>query len=160
MPDAAVLVTDATVIRSLLEGEGIVDLRPAGEPVTVGAKLWLRAGGPPAELKPAYRALASLSRPPREGAVSGWAEVAGAGTVHLDAKAVEALNGKTVLHVDAMAGAEVQVVALRAHRLTEPVPGDALPADPATTASEPALSDGAFEAKLASVAESVPGFRR
>jgi hypothetical protein len=52
------------------------------------------------------------------------------------------------------------VVALRAHRLAEPVPGDRLPADPGGTASEPALSDGAFEAKLASVAESVPGFTR
>jgi hypothetical protein len=160
VPDAAALVTDATVIRSLLEGEGIVDLRPAGEPVTVGARLWLQAGGPPAELKPAYRALATLSPPPGDAAVSGWAEVAGAGTVHLDAKAVEALNGKTVIQVDAMAGQEVQVVALRAHRLAEPVAGDRLPADPAGTTSEPALSDGAFEAKLASVAESVPGFRR
>ena len=160
MPDATALVTDAAVIRSLLEGEGIVDLRPAREPVTVGAKLWLQAGGPPAELKPAYRALASLSPPPGDAAVSGWAEVAGTGTVQLDAKAVEALNGKTVVQVDSMAGEEVQVLALRAHRLAEPVPGDRLPADPAGTAGEPALSDGAFEAKLQSVAEAVPGFTR
>ena len=160
MPDATTLVTDAAVIRSLLEGEGIVDLRSAGDPVTVGAKLWLQAGGPPAELKHAYRALASLSPPPGAAVVAGWAEVAGAGTVHLDAKAVEALNGKTVVQVASMAGAEVQVVALRAHRLAEPVPGDRLPADPAGTVSEPALSDGAFEAKLQAVADSVPGFKR
>ena len=160
MPDATSLVTDAAVIRSLLEGEGIIDLRPPADPLAVGARLWLQAGGPAAELKPAYQALAALSPPPGEAAISGWAEVAGTGTVHLDAKAVDALNGKTIVSVTSMAGDEVQVVALRAHRLTEPVPGDRLPADPAVTASEPALSDGAFEAKLQSVAESVPGFTR
>jgi hypothetical protein len=153
-------MTDAAVVRSLLEGEGIIDVRPAGEPVTVGGRVWLRAGGQPVELKAAYRALSSLSPAPGEDVVAGWAEVAGAGTVVLDTKAVEALNGKTVVQLASMTGQEVQVVALRAHRLAEPVPAGQLGAEPAGAASEPALSAGAFEAKLQSVADSVPGFRR
>ena len=70
----------------------------------------------------------------------------------LDDKAREALNGKTILALDPLDGQEVLVLALRAHRLVEPltVPDDlaGLPADPADgPPSEPALSDKAFEAR-------------
>lgn len=160
MPDIPVLQTDASVVRSLLEGEGIIDLRPAGEAPPAGTKLWLQAGGPPVELKPAYRALSTLSPPPGLATIAGWAEVAGSGTVQVDDKAIEALQGRTVVAVQSLAGDEVQVVALRAHRLTEPAPPGDLPADPAAAESGPALSDGAFEAKLQALAEAVPGFRR
>ena len=74
-----------------------------------------------------------------------------------------ALDGKTVLALDPLAGQEVLVLALRAHRLVEPatVPeGDlgGLAADPADgPASEPALSEAAFQARFNGVAGALPG---
>lgn len=159
---AALLDTDAAVVRSLLEGEGIIDVRPAAAPLPPGTRFWLGAGGPPATLKPAYEALAGMGAASRAQAeiVAGWVELAGSATVHLDAKAVEALDGKTVIALGALFGTEVRVLALRAHRLATPLTADALPPDPGAAAGEPALSDGAFEAKLGSVVEAVPGFTR
>lgn len=154
------LRTDPAVARSLLEGEGIIDVRPATETLAPGTRCWLEAGGgPPAELKPAYRALAELSPAP-DGPMAAWVEVARSGIVHLDESALEALNGKTVVVLDHQAGADVAVLALRVHRLSEPRPaGGALAADPATLPGEPALSDGAFEAKLNGLAESLPALK-
>src|SRR5438105_4956079 len=64
-----------------------------------------------------------------------------------------ALDGKTVLALDPLMGQEVLVLALRAHRLVDPVTVPAadlagLVADPADgPASEPALSEAAFQAR-------------
>ncbi|HKN39617.1 MAG TPA: hypothetical protein VJ456_10960, partial [Acidimicrobiia bacterium] len=75
----------------------------------------------------------------------------------------EALNGKTILALEPFAGREVRLLALRAHRLVEPVTvaeGDlaGLPADPADgPPSEPALSDAAFEARYNGVANALRG---
>lgn len=151
------LRSDPAVVRSLLEGEGIIDVRPPGEVPKRGTVCWLDPSGAAAELKPAYGALAELS-PAGNDRVAGWAEVAGSAVVRLDDALLEGLNGKTVRALSPLAGTEVAVVALRVHRLAEALPAGELPADPTHLDSEPALSDGAFAAKLAGVAESVPGF--
>lgn len=172
MPDIAVpaLTVPAAVIDALLEGEQIVDLRlepPAGGPP--GGRLWLRPdAGAIAPLKPAYRRARELSthddRPgPDRVRIDGWAEVTGSAATVLDDKAREVLDGKTILDLDALAGREVRVLVLRAHRLVEPLtaaPDDlaGLPADPAAgPPSEPALSDTAFEARYNGLAHALPG---
>ncbi|HEU5448515.1 MAG TPA: hypothetical protein VFW57_05840, partial [Acidimicrobiia bacterium] len=81
----------------------------------------------------------------------------------VDDQAKEALNGKTILALDPFGGAEVLVLALRAHRLVEPatVPeGDlgGLPVDPAEgPPSEPALSEMAFRARYGGLLDALPG---
>lgn len=174
MPDIAVpaLTLPAAVIDALLEGEQIVDLRlepPAGGPPD--GRLWLRpdAGAIP-PLKPAYRRARELSTGndddaagPARVRIDGWAEVTGSAATVLDDKAREALDGKTILDLDGLAGREVRVLVLRAHRLVEPLtvsPDDltGLPADPAAgPPSEPALSDTAFEARYNGLAHALPG---
>jgi hypothetical protein len=156
------------VIQALLAGEQIVDLRPPSAAPPAGNRFWLVAD-PAADpaLKPAYQRARELSLPdetPGAGQirVDGWAELRGRATTVIDEKAKEALNGKTVLALDPFEGQEVLILALRAHRLTEPmmVPDDlaGLPADPAAgPASEPALSDKAFEGRLNGVKGSLPG---
>ena len=119
------------------------------------------------ELKPAYQRARELSLPdegagPGQVRIDGWAELAGTGTTVLDDKARDALNGKTILALEPLAGQEVLVLALRARRLVEPltVPDDlaGLPADPAAgPPSEPAMSDKAFEARYKGSNGSLPG---
>ena len=174
MPDSAVptLSVPAAVIQALLEGEQIVDVRldpSAGGPPEATRRLWLRPepGATPA-LKPAYRRARELSTPDDaagSGAVriAGWAEVTGSAATVLDDKAREALDGKTILDLHGLAGREVRVLVLRAHRLVEPLtvaPDDltGLPADPASgPPSEPALSRTAFEARYNGLAQALPG---
>jgi len=172
--DAAVptLTAPAPVIEALLAGEQVIDLRvqpAAGGPSEGATRFWLRAD-PAAvpELKAAYRRARELSLP-AEGAapgqirVDGWAELVGRATTRLDDQSKAALDGKTVLALDPLVGQEVLVLALRAHRLIEPVTvpaGDlgGLPADPADgPASEPALSEAAFQARYNGVAGALPG---
>jgi hypothetical protein len=174
VPDTAVptLTVPAAVLDALLEGEQIVDVRleasTAGPP-DGARRVWLRPDpdATPA-LKPAYRRARELSTPHDDGdpgrvRIAGWAEVAGTAVTVVDDKAREALNGRTVLDLDALAGREVRVLALRVHRLVEPltVPaGDlaGLPADPATgPPSEAALSETAFEARYTGLANALPG---
>ena len=174
MPDTAVptLTAPPAVIAALLEGEQIVDLRPElsrGGPPEGARRFWLRPDPAAAPaLKPAYRRARELSTPddgpgPGRIRIDGWAELAGAGTAVLDDQAQEALNGKTILDLDALAGSEVRVLALRVHRLVEPltVPADdlaPLPADPAAgPPSQPALSDTAFGARYNGLANGLPG---
>ena len=174
MPDIAVptLTAPAAVVDALLEGEQIVDLRlepPAGRPPEGTRRFWLRADPDAAPaLKPAYRRARELSTHDDDDApgrvrIDGWVELAGSGATVIDDKAREALDGKTILDLDALAGREVRVLALRAHRLVEPLavpPGDVggLPADPAAgPPSEPALSDTAFEARYTGLANALPG---
>ncbi|MGH8972630.1 MAG: hypothetical protein ACRD0C_05440, partial [Acidimicrobiia bacterium] len=131
---------------------------------------WLAPDGGQPELKAAYRRARELSlpeEPPPAGQVriEGWAELVGRATTGLDGDRVAALNSKTVLDLDALAGAAagggVTVLALRAHRLVEPltVPADlsGLPADPAGEKTEVVLSDVAFDARLKGLADALPG---
>lgn len=178
MTDAAAptLSLPARVIQALLAGEQIVDLRrrpdagprKEGAPAAGTTRFWLVADpGADPELKPAYQRARELSLPD-EGAgtgqvrIDGWAELVGSGVAVLDDKARDALNGKTILSLEPLAGREVLVLALRARRLVEPltVSDDlaGLPADPAAgPPSEPAMSDMAFEARYKGVNGSLPG---
>ena len=173
MPDSAVptLTAPAAVIDALLEGEQIIDVRlepTPGGPPDGARRLWLRPdpGATPA-LKPAYRRARELSTPddagPARVRIAGWAEVTASAATVLDDKAREVLDGKTILDLDGLAGREVRVLVLRAHRLVEPLtvaPDDltGLPADPASgPPSEPALSDTAFEDRYNGLAHALPG---
>jgi hypothetical protein len=159
------------VVRALLQGEQVTDLRlpAAGGPPPDLRRFWLTPNGDEPALKAAYRRARELSlpeKPPPVGQVriEGWAELVGRARTGLDTERVAALNSKTVLDLDALAaatgGAEVEVLALRAHRLVEPrtVPEDlsGLPADPSAEKSEVALSDVAFEARLKGLADALP----
>ncbi|HZQ78287.1 MAG TPA: hypothetical protein VFE55_13215 [Acidimicrobiia bacterium] len=172
MTDAAVpaLTLPAAVVNALLEGEVVIDVRvqpDAGGPPAGATRFWLRADSDAEpELKPAYREARRLSLPD-EGAgpgrvrVDGWAELRGSATAVVDADTAEGLNGKTVLALEPLAGREVLVLALRAHRLVEPqtAPDDlaGLPADPADgPPSEPALSEAAFDARRLGVENALP----
>ena len=173
MTDAAVptLIVPGRIVQALLAGEQVVDLRlqpDGGGPPAGTTRFWLRADpGAEPELKPAYRRARELSLPdegagPGQVRIDGWAELAGSATTVVDDAAQEALNGKTILALDALAGQEVLVLALRAHRLVEPVtvPDDlaGLPDDPAAgPPSEPALSEGAFRARYGGLLDALPG---
>src|SRR5262249_41198960 len=125
----------------------------------------------PELLKPAYRrwvddAQPGVGAPVR---IEGWADVVGVAEL-TEPDDLARLDGKFVWPPDDAAGrlkwkrrAPLLVLALRAHRLLEPVTVpwddryggctswvtlDGLPDDPASLPSEPALSDGAFEARL------------
>lgn len=161
---ASSLVVPDAVARALLEGEQVVDLRTEPPPAGI-TRFWLCPTGGSPELKPAYRIARDLSQPgepvaPGQVRIEGWAELAGVGRTALDDAGVAALDGKTVLALRPEGG-ETVVLALRAHRLVEPltVDGDlaGLPADPATRPSEPALSDVAFAARRDGLAEALPG---
>jgi hypothetical protein len=174
VPTVPALVAPGEVIRALLEGEHIVDLRPPaeGDPPAGSPRFWLCPAGDAAapELKAAYRLARQLSvpdpeAPPGQVRIEGWAELAATGTARLDREAVAALESKTVLALDRLAdrlgGGEVSVLVLRAYRLLEPVtvgPDLAgLPADPESAPSEPALSDVAFDARLTGIENALPG---
>ena len=173
MADTAVptLTLPGRVIQALLAGEQVIDLRRQpddGGPPAGATRFWLRADpGADPQLKPAYERARDLSLPdegPASGQIriDGWAELAGVGTTVVDDEAKEALNGKTVLALDPLAGQEVLVLALRAHRLVEPVtvPDDlsGLPADPAEgPPAEPALSETAFRARYGGLLDALPG---
>ncbi|MGH8998080.1 MAG: hypothetical protein ACRDY7_01665 [Acidimicrobiia bacterium] len=119
-------VAPGAVLRSLLEGEAVIDFwRGEGMP-SVGDRLSLRPGGD-AALKPAYRLLSA----PGIGGIGGSAEVRATERVHLDDQATGALASKTPLDLGPLAGTEVVVLALRVWR-----------------DGQPALSDEAFEAKV------------
>ncbi len=174
VPDAAVptLTVPGRVIQALLAGEQVIDLRrhpDDGGPPAGSTRFWLRAdSSADPELKPAYQRARELSIPdegagPGQVRIDGWAELAGTATAVIDEKTKEALNGKTILALDPLTGQEVLVLALRVHRLVEPVTVpeaglSGLPADPATgPASEPALSEAAFEARCNGLNGSLPG---
>jgi hypothetical protein len=170
--DAAVptLTVPRRVVQALLAGEQVIDLRlqPDDGGPPPATRFWLRAD-PAAEpqLKPAYQRARELSLPeedagPGQVRIDGWGELAGSATTVVDDKVKEALNGKTILALEPLAGREVLVLALRAHRLVEPVtvPEDlsGLPADPAEgPPAEPALSEQAFRARYGGLLDALPG---
>ena len=135
MTDAAVpaLTLPAPVVNALLAGEQVIDLRVQPD-----------AGAGPGRVR-----------------IDGWAELRGAATTVVDEDTADGLNGKTVLALGPFAGREVLVLALRAHRLVEPVTAPAdlagLPTDPADgPPSEPALSEAAFDARRLGVENALP----
>jgi hypothetical protein len=131
-------------------------------------------------LKPAYRHWVDLAAAAPVGepiTLAGWADIVDVATI-TEAEHLEAIASK-LIWTDEYASSRLKwkkrdplwVLVLRVHRLDEPltvqwtddyggctswVTLDGLPADPATAASQPALSDVAFESKRKGVRESLP----
>jgi len=110
--------------------------------------------------------------------IDGWADVVGVATV-TEPDVLDALDGKVIWsrgYVESRFRWKrrdpLHLLALRVHRLAQPitvplrdeyractswVDVDGLPADPGSVPSVPALSDGAFAARLQGVADAIPG---
>jgi hypothetical protein len=132
-------------------------------------------------LKAAYRhrvELTTAAAPPDgEIRIDGWADVVGVAKL-TRAEELDALDSKLIWSADYAASRlnwkkrdPLWVLVLRAHRLAEPVTVPmrdeyrgcsswvdlaGLPADPASLASVPALSDVAFDARLKGVVDALP----
>ena len=201
MPHAALEVTAdienpalkewAAVNRALLDGRQIIDLRKGGireegHRFRIRAtRFWLYDSFEhqrPELLLPAAAALldASAAAAPPPGALrfEGWAEIAASAAL-TEPEQVEALDGLHVWTPDYAVErfrwrpkAPLLVLALRIHRLDEPieVPARAeyasctswvpmldLPPDPAEAASTPVLDDGTFARRLDAVRAALPG---
>lgn len=172
----------AVVVRALLAGEQLLDVRKGGLRED-GRHFQLRATRfwlyptvehqRPELLKPAYRRwvdeTVAAAPPDRAIRVEGWADVVGVLEV-TDPEELAKIESKFIWTRD-YAESRLEwkrrdplvVLALRAHRLAEPitipwrdeyggctswVDLDGLPDEPATAASEPALSDVSFDARL------------
>jgi hypothetical protein len=183
----------AVIVHALLAGEQILDVRKGGlhEPGRhfglESTRVWLY---PTAEhqkvelLKPAYRRWVDDTQPGVGSPIriEGWADIVGVAEL-TEPDDLAKLDGKFVWTLDYATSRlnwkrrdPLLVLALRAHRLLEPVTVpwddryggctswvqlDGLPDDPATLPSEPALSDGAFEARLGFAADDLPkGFEK
>ena len=180
----------AVVVRALLAGEQILDLRKGGireegrHFALQATRVWLY---PTVEhqardlVRPAYQRWIDDSEreapPERAIRVEGWADVVGVARL-TDPDDLAKIDGKFIWTGEYAASRlswkardPLWVLALRAHRLVEPVTVPfrdeyggctswvdlaELPDDPATLASEPALSDGAFEARLGFAANDLP----
>ncbi len=190
MTNTSALKEWACVVHALLEGEQILDLRKGGLHEdgrhfhVQATRVWLY---PTVEhqqeelIKPAYRrwvgATANAAPPDRAIRIEGWADIVGVATVSEPA-VLDALDGK-VIWTRGYVGARfrwkardpLQVLAVRAHRLLEPitipfrdeyggctswVDLDGL-GDPESVPSQPALSDVAFAARLEGVNAVIPG---
>lgn len=180
----------AVIIRALLEGEQILDVRKGGiredgrHFAIQTNRFWLYPTAEhqrPELLKPAYRHTVDLSPGSPVGepiTVEGWADVVGVVQV-TEPEQLAALDSKWIWTRDYAESRlkwkqrdPLWILALRVHQLDEPltvpwdddyggctswVPLKGLPADPADVPSRPALSDGAFEARLNFVAGDLPG---
>lgn len=170
------------VVRALLSGEQILDVRKGGLREDGrhfdlhAARLWLYPTAEhqkPELLKPAYRHWVddSIAAAPGDGSirVEGWADVVGVVTI-TDPDELAKLGSRFIWTTDYAASRlswkkrdPLWVLALRAHRLLEPITVpwreeyrgctswvelDGLPDDPAAVPSEPALSDESFAARL------------
>jgi hypothetical protein len=179
----------ATIVHALLVGEQVLDLRKGGireegRHFTVKARrFWLY---PTAEhqrpdlLQEPYRHWIDLAHASPVGepiVIEGWADLVRVATV-TEQEQLDAIASKLVWTHDYAASRlgwkkrdPLHVLALRAHRLDEPVTVpwrddyggctswvelDGLPDDPATLASTPALSDVAFEARLKGAVDALP----
>lgn len=178
------------MVQALLEGEQILDirkggLREEGRHFTVqSTRAWLY---PTVEhqhaelLKPAYQRWvdSTQARAPADRAIriEGWADVVAAATI-TEPEVLDALDGKVIwsrAYVESRfrwkSRDPLHVVALRVHRLNEPITvpfRDAyggctswvnlvgLPS-PDSVRSTPALSDTVFTARLKGSAEAIPG---
>lgn len=205
---ALALAEWGVVVRALLAGEQILDLRTdvardgAGDTTPPSTRVWLCPtvdDQDRALVRPAYHrwvddAAADVAAGARDASgrgdgpaaappagttirVEGWAEIVGVARL-TTAEDLAKIEGKFVWTGDyATVGlgwkppAPLWVLALRAHRLVEPITvargaaatGDPswidlaeLPDDPASLPSEPALSDEAFSARLGFAANDLP----
>ena len=136
----------------------------------------------PELLKPAYRHWVdeSVAAAPADRAirVEGWADITGIATV-TDPAVLDALDSRFIWTTE-YAGSRLRwrsrdplwVLALRVHVLDEPITVpfrdayggctswvdlDGLPADPASLGSQPAVSDAAYESRVAAIADAIPG---
>ena len=136
----------------------------------------------PELLKPAYRHWVdeSVAAAPADRAirVEGWADITGIATV-TDPAVLDALDSRFIWTTE-YAGSRLRwrsrdplwVLALRVHVLDEPITVpfrdayggctswvdlDGLPADPASVGSQPAVSDAAYESRVAAIADAIPG---
>jgi hypothetical protein len=180
----------AVVVRALLAGEQILDLRKGGVREE-GRRFTLRATRvwlyptvehqAPELVRPAYRRWIeeSAREAPADRAirVEGWADVVGVARL-TEPEQLDRIAGKFVWTGEYAASRlrwkareALWVLALRAHRLVEPVTVPfreayggctswvdlaELPDDPARLASEPALTDEAFAARLGFAANDLP----
>jgi hypothetical protein len=174
-------------VHALLAGEQIIDVRKGGIREDTrhfgleATRLWLYptyVHQDPALVKPAYRHWVDTTEPAdRAITVAGWADVVGVATL-TDPEQLDALDSRFVWTAEyATSRLEwkrkdpLWVLALRAHRLVEPITVphrdeyggctswvtlDGLPPDPASLPSEPALSDVAFEARLKGLRDALP----
>ena len=179
----------AAVVHALLEGEQILDvrkggLREDGRHFSVqSTRFWLYPTAEhqkPELLKEPYRHWIELAHAAPVGepiTIEGWADVVKLTTV-TEAEELDAIASKLIWTDDYAASRlgwkkrdPLWVLALRVHRLVEPVTvaWDAgyggctswvelqnLPDDPATLPGEPALSDVAFAARLKGCVEALP----
>ena len=179
----------AAVVHALLEGEQILDvrkggLREDGRHFSVqSTRFWLYPTAEhqkPELLKEPYRHWIELAHAAPVGepiTIEGWADVVKLATV-TEAEELDAIASKLIWTDDYAASRlgwkkrdPLWVLALRVHRLVEPVTvaWDAgyggctswveladLPDDPASLPSEPALSDVAFAARLKGGVEALP----
>jgi hypothetical protein len=179
----------AVIVRALLEGEQILDIRKGGLHEdgrhfgVQATRFWLYPTAEhqkPELLKPAYRHTIALSPAAPVGEpirIDGWADVAGVAQITEPADLAR-LDSKSIWTLDYAESRlrwkrrdPLWILALRAYRLMEPivVPWDdeyggcttwvelaGLPDDPTDLPSEPALSDGAFKARLGFVAGDLP----
>jgi hypothetical protein len=179
----------AVIVHALLEGEQILDVRKGGiredgrHFSLQATRLWL---DPTAEhqkpelLKEPYRHWIDLAHAAPVGdaiVIEGWADVVRVATVSTteELAAIESKLIWTADYAETRLGWKhrdpLWVIALRAHRLLEPVTVpwreeyggctswvqlDGLPDDPATLPSELALSDVAFDARLKGTIDALP----
>jgi hypothetical protein len=171
----------AVVIRALLSGEQILDLRKGGIKEDgrhfslQSTRVWLYPTVEHQErdlLRPAYRRWIDDSErdapPDRAIRIEGWADIVGVARL-TDPDDLAKIDGKFIWTGDYAASRlkwkrrdPLWVLALRAHRLADPITVpwneayggctswvdlEGLPDDPASLPSERALSDEAFEAR-------------
>jgi hypothetical protein len=189
--DRAVALKEwAVVVRALLAGEQILDLRKGGireegrRFALRSTRIWLYPTvehQAPELVRPAYRRWiddATRAAPTdRAIRIEGWADVVGVARI-TEPEHLARIEGKFVWTGEYAASRlrwkareALWVLALRAHRLAEPITipfrdeyggctswvdlGE-LPDDPGTLGSEPALTDEAFAARLGFAAGDLP----
>ena len=179
----------ATIVHALLVGEQVLDVRKGGiredgRHFSIRAnRFWLYPTAEhqqPELLKEPYRHWIDLARAAPVGepiVLDGWADLERVATI-TEQEQLDAIASKLVWTPEYAASRlgwkkrnPLFVLALRVHRLAEPVTVpwreeyggctswvdlDGLPDDPAELPSEPALSDVAFAARLKGALESVP----
>lgn len=182
----------ATVVHALLTGEQVLDVRKGGireegrHFAVKAERFWLYPTAEhqrPELLKEPYRHWIDLARAAPVGdpiVIDGWADLVRVATI-TEQEQLDAIASKLVWTPEYAASRlgwkardPLFVLALRAHRLEEPVTVpwreeyggctswvelEGLPGDPTDLPSHPALSDVAFEARLKGAVESLPELR-
>lgn len=179
-------------MHALLSGEQIIDVRKGGirednrHFALEATRMWLYptyVHQQPELVKPPYRhwvdtADPGMSDPTKPTiTVAGWADIVGVATL-TDPDQLDAIDSRFIWTTEYATSRlkwkkrdPLWILALRAHRLAEPITVsyrdayggctswvtiDGLAADPASLPSEPALSDVAFDARLKGLREALP----